>query len=85
MACGAPVVSSNASSLPEVVGDAALLVAPDDVVGWAAAIGRLLNDSALRDEQRRRGLARAAHFSWPRVARETVQVYEQLEDGEQYP
>jgi len=85
MACGAPVVSSNASSLPEVVGDAALLVAPDDVAGWAAAIGRLLNDSALRDEQRRRGLTRAAHFSWPRVARETVRGYEQLEDGERCP
>jgi glycosyltransferase involved in cell wall biosynthesis len=78
MACGAPVVTSSASSLPEVVGDAALLVAPDDVAGWAAALERLLTDAALRADLRARGLAQAARFSWQRVAEETLQVYEQV-------
>jgi glycosyltransferase involved in cell wall biosynthesis len=81
MACGAPVVSSSASSLPEVVGDAALTVTPDDVMGWAAALERLLTDAALRDDLRARGLAQAARFSWRRVAEETLQVYEQAAEG----
>jgi glycosyltransferase involved in cell wall biosynthesis len=78
MACGAPVVSSAASSLPEVVGDAALCVAPDDVAGWAAALERLLHDAALRADLRARGLAQAAQFSWRRVAEETLAVYERM-------
>jgi glycosyltransferase involved in cell wall biosynthesis len=78
MACGAPVVVSSASSLPEVVGDAALCVAPDDVDGWAAALRRLLQRAALRADLRERGLAQAARFSWRRVAEETAQVYEQI-------
>jgi glycosyltransferase involved in cell wall biosynthesis len=78
MACGAPVVVSNASSLPEVVGEAALTVPPDDVAGWAAALDRLLRDTALRNELRSRGLQRAHHFSWRRVAEETVQRYERV-------
>ncbi len=76
MACGAPVVTSNASSLPEVVGNAALIVAPDDVAGWAAALGRLLNEATLRDDLRVRGLEQAARFSWRRVAEETLVIYE---------
>jgi glycosyltransferase involved in cell wall biosynthesis len=78
MACGAPVVCSNASSLPEVVGDAALCVAPDDVGGWAAALGRLLRDEPLQADMRTRGLEQARRFSWERVARETVHVYASL-------
>ncbi len=78
MACGAPVVCSNASSLPEVVGEAALCVDPDDVGGWAAAICRLLRHEALQDRLRARGLEQAQRFSWERVARETVQVYTTL-------
>jgi glycosyltransferase involved in cell wall biosynthesis len=76
MACGAPVVVSDTSSLPEVVGNAALCVAPDDVEGWAAALERVLGDAALRDEMRAQGLAQAARFSWRRVAEETLAVYE---------
>ena len=76
MACGAPVVVSDASSLPEVVGDAALRVPPDDVVAWAAALGRLLSDPALRAELRAQGLAQAARFSYHRVAQETLAVLE---------
>jgi glycosyltransferase involved in cell wall biosynthesis len=78
MACGAPVVVSTASSLPEVVGDAALQVAPDDEAGWAAALARLLADAPLRADMRARGLAQAARFSWRRVAEETLAVYTQV-------
>ncbi len=76
MACGAPVVVSDASSLPEVVGAAALRVPPDDVLGWAAALGRVLADARLRADLRAQGLARAADFSYRRVAEETLAVLE---------
>lgn len=75
MACGAPVVVSNASSLPEVVDDAALCVPPDDVAGWAAALRHLLTDEGLRTELRERGWRRAQRFTWRSVAEETVQQY----------
>lgn len=78
MACGAPVVVSDASSLPEVVGEAALRVAPDDVLGWAAALGRVLSDPNLSAELRALGLARAARFSYRRVAEETLAVLERV-------
>ena len=75
MACGTPVVTSDVSSLPEVVGDAALLVDPLDVDGLAGAIRRLWDDEALRRDLRARGLARAREFSWERTARLTLEVY----------
>ena len=75
LACGAPVVCSDATSLPEVVGDAALLVPPGDVPGFAAAIIRAATDDALRAELRARGPLQAARFSWSRTAAETLVVY----------
>lgn len=75
MACGTPVVTANTSSLPEVVGEAGLTVAPLDVEGLAEAMRRVLNDATLRREMRERGLQRAQSFSWTKTARETVQVY----------
>ncbi len=78
MACGTPVVVADASSLPEVVGDASLRVPPDDVASWTAALWRLLADGRLRDDLRQRGLKRAQQFSYERVARETLAVYEQI-------
>ena len=75
MACGTPVACSNTSSLPEVAGDAALLVEPLDIEGWAAALGRLLADAEQRRELARRGLAQAARFSWERTARQTLGAY----------
>jgi glycosyltransferase involved in cell wall biosynthesis len=75
MACGTPVVVAAASSLPEVVGDAALLAPPNDTAAWATALWRLLGDRALRDDLRARGFTRSAHFTYARVARETVEVY----------
>ncbi|MDE3242942.1 MAG: glycosyltransferase family 4 protein [Nitrospirota bacterium] len=75
MACGCPVISSNASSLPEVVGDAAILVEPLDSEGFTREMERVLTDRALWGDLRERGLARAVQFSWDRTARETVTVY----------
>jgi glycosyltransferase involved in cell wall biosynthesis len=75
MACGTPVVASNVSALPEVVGDAALQVSPLDVEALADAMERLLRDGRLRSDLRERGLARAARFSWEKAARQTVEVY----------
>ena len=77
MACGAPVVTSNVSSLPEVAGDAAVLVDPRDEAAIAAAITELLRDDRARAELRRRGLARARKFSWARCAEQTWTVYEE--------
>jgi glycosyltransferase involved in cell wall biosynthesis len=78
MACGCPVISSNASSLPEVVGDAAILLDPRDVEGFTREMVRVLSESDLRRDLRERGLARAAQFSWDRTARETIAVYREL-------
>lgn len=75
MACGTPVVASNAASLPEVVGDAALTVDPRDAEGLAEAIERVLSDLALAAELRQRGLVRAGRFTWERTAQATLEVY----------
>jgi alpha-1,3-rhamnosyl/mannosyltransferase len=76
MACGAPVLTSAVSSLPEVVGDAAVLVDPYDVDALAAGMTRLWEDDGLRADLRQRGLAQAARFSWERTARLTLAAYE---------
>jgi glycosyltransferase involved in cell wall biosynthesis len=81
MACGAPVVSSNASSLPEVVGDAALLVNPRDPEAWAQAMTRVVEDANLRDDLRRRGVLRIKAFSWEQSARDLLRVYQELAQG----
>jgi glycosyltransferase involved in cell wall biosynthesis len=78
MACATPVVTSNCSSLPEVVGDAALLVDPYSVDSLVAAIEQALDDAQLRATLRRRGLARAAQFSWAHAARETFALYKRV-------
>jgi glycosyltransferase involved in cell wall biosynthesis len=78
MACGCPVVSSNASSLPEVTGKAALLVDPSDVEGFAKQMERVLTDPELRRDLHDRGMAQAAQFSWDRTARETIAVYHRV-------
>jgi len=75
MACGTPVVASNTSSLPEVLGEAALLVDPLDVEALAEAMARALLQPALRERLRQAGLARAACFSWRRMAEQTMAVY----------
>lgn len=74
MRCGAPVLCSATSSLPEVAGDAALLVNPLDVAQIADGIERIVNDSALRTELVARGYAQAASFTWQHAAQQTFQV-----------
>ena len=78
MACGTPVVSSRASSLPEVVGDAGLQIDPEDPEGLAAALELLALNPELRADLSRRGLERAAQFSWAAAARSQIEVYERL-------
>jgi glycosyltransferase involved in cell wall biosynthesis len=78
MACGALVVCSNRSSLPEVAGDAALLCDPHDVRALARAIEQALADRNVRATLQQRGLARAAQFSWEQTAQRTLGVYRSL-------
>jgi glycosyltransferase involved in cell wall biosynthesis len=75
MALGLPVVASNTSSIPEVAGDAALLVDPEDASAIEAALLRLLRDDGLRAVLIDKGLRRAARFSWVETARRTFAVY----------
>ena len=75
MACGAPVLSSDASSLPEVLGDAAEYAAPTDPAAWARAIERLLSNEEARNGLAVRGPAQVARFTWARAAAETEKVY----------
>ncbi|MBI5034334.1 MAG: glycosyltransferase family 4 protein [Chloroflexi bacterium] len=75
MACGTPVVTSNASAIPEVVGDAAITVAPDDEAALGDAIIRVLTDHALYEQMVARGLAQAKKFSWERAAKKTTAIY----------
>jgi glycosyltransferase involved in cell wall biosynthesis len=78
MASGCPVVCSSTTSLPEIAGDAALLVDPADAEGFADAIARLLREDELRAELRDRGLRQAARFSWQRHTLETIGVFYRL-------
>lgn len=76
MASGTPVVVANVSSMPEVVGDAGLLVDPNDAEELAVALQRLLTDDVLHAALRAKGLARASVFSWQRAAQETMAIYQ---------
>jgi len=78
LACGAPALVADTSSLPEVAGDAALLIPPRDVAAWAAAIMDLWEDDAARIALARRGPIQAAQFSWDRAARETLAIYRRV-------
>lgn len=78
MACGVPVVCSNAASLPEVVGDAAYVVPPDAPELLAAAIRQVLEDKQLQAAMRSKGLERARRFTWEETARRTIAIYEKL-------
>ncbi len=78
MACGTPVVASTASSVPEVVGEAGLLLDPLDVPAWTAALTQGLDDTALRKRLRQAGVARAAEFTWAKAAQQWLSVVESL-------
>lgn len=77
MSCGAPVVCSNRTSLPEVVGDAAITIDPEDLKELVAAICRVLTDKELSATMSKKSLQQAAQFSWHKTAQETLAVYEE--------
>jgi glycosyltransferase involved in cell wall biosynthesis len=83
MACGTPVVVSDLSSLPEVVGDGALLIPPQEIEALAEAMEKALSDPSLREELRSKGLERAKRFTWSEAAKRLLTIYEQMggEDG----
>ncbi|MCP4642132.1 MAG: glycosyltransferase family 4 protein [bacterium] len=78
MTCGCPVVAANNSSIPEVVGDAALMHDADDAAGLANALRRVLTEDSLADALRERGRARALEFTWLRAAEQTMDVYRRV-------
>lgn len=78
MACGTPVITSNVTSLPEVVGDAGLTVAPREVPDLTRSLVSLLDDAGQREHFRRVGLERASSFSWARAANETQAIYDEV-------
>ncbi len=82
MASGVPVIAAHTSSLPEVVGDGGVLVAPDDVAGLAAAAAHILDDPAYAAQLRVKGSQRGAQFSWRTAAEQTLQVYEVAAKGD---
>ena len=78
MACGTPVVCSDRGSLPQVAGDAALFINPDDLDGLANAMERALEDESLRAQMRERGFANVKRFSWEKTAQQTLDIYRRL-------
>ncbi len=82
MACGTPVIVSNVSALPEVVGDASLLVDPQDVSALTVGIWRVLTDRDLRTDMIAKGFERAKCFSWKKTARQTLDVYRCVGQGD---
>lgn len=76
--CGTPVIVSNISALPEIVGDAALMVDPHDIDGLTVAMWRALTDEEIRQDLIAKGFKRAAKFSWEEAARKTLEVYHKV-------
>ncbi len=81
MACGAPVITSNTTSLPEIVGDAAIQVDPYNTGELARAINRVLEDKQLQEELRQKGYERVKHFTWEKSAHKQLTVYQRLYEG----
>jgi glycosyltransferase involved in cell wall biosynthesis len=75
MACGAPVIATGGTSIPEIVGDAGIVCAPDEL---AEQLRRVLGDDTLAAELRAKGLARAAEFTWERVARTIADAVDEV-------
>ena len=80
MACACPIVTSNTSSLPEVVGGAGIMVDPQNINSLAEAMTKVLTDSKLRDNMIRKGLEQAKSFSWEKTAAQTLEVYHKVEN-----
>lgn len=82
MSCGTPIITSNLTSIPEVVGDGGILINPYDISEISFAIGNLLSNEKLRDELSCKALKRASEFSWQNTAQSTLKVYESIYNGE---
>ncbi len=78
MSCGTPVIGSNSSSIPEVAGDAGVLVDVTDIEALTNAMHRVVTDTDLRSSMIRKGLVQAEKFSWRKTARETYEIYRKL-------
>jgi len=78
MGCGTPVITSNVSSMPEVAGDAAVLVSPTDAASLTAALEEVLGDESKRAGMKKKGFVQARRFSWERCAKETLEVYRKV-------
>jgi glycosyltransferase involved in cell wall biosynthesis len=78
MHCGCPVISSDRGSLPEVVGDAGILLDPEDLQGWIDSIKLVLSEDVVRDESRKKGFAQASTFNWDQTAAKTLGIYQTL-------
>ena len=78
MACGTPVVTADNSCMPELVGDAAILIDARDTEGLAEAMGQVISDQELRDSLIEQGLARARRFTWPQAAQKLLEAYNRL-------
>jgi len=78
MACGTPVVSSNGGSLPEVAGEAAVMIDPYDINNIVRGLRMVLEDRSLRKDLTRKGLKQAEKFSWEKTAKETYEVYRKV-------
>jgi glycosyltransferase involved in cell wall biosynthesis len=81
MALGCPVISSDAASLPEVCGEAALYAPPDDAAAWLAAIGRIMKESGLRQRLASRGVTRSKAFSWRQSAEKYLELMYAVDHG----
>jgi glycosyltransferase involved in cell wall biosynthesis len=81
MACGIPVIASRRGSIPEVAGEAAFYVDPEDPKDIARGVEKILNDSTLRQDLITKGLLRAKAFTWKRTAEETLMVYRKIIDS----
>ena len=78
MQCGVPVIASNRTSIPEVVGDAGLLLDPMSTDDWCHAMLSLSNDESLRQKMQQKGLERAKQFGWRKCAEDTVNIYKSI-------
>jgi alpha-1,3-rhamnosyl/mannosyltransferase len=77
MACGTPVICSNAASLPEVAGSAALFLPPDQPEAWGDALAQLWEDERQQEQMRQAGLLQSKKFTWATTAQKTYEAYEQ--------
>ncbi len=81
MACGCPVIASDRASIPEVVGDAGILLDPEDLSVWSDTLSRLLNDPVMRETMKKKSIQQAAKFSWDNCAMSTQEFYQQIENN----